>query len=379
MNITVVGSTDRELGELLRACGATLGALPIAELGELAQPSAPQPDVVVLDLRPHPGVPPALSALTRQHPATGVVIVARTLDQDLILAAMRCGAHECVADPLTLGELEAAIARVMAANAAPSVSQSFAIISGKGGVGATSVAVNVATALSRLATSGTLLVDLHVARGDAALYLGVEPRFSVTEALDNVHKLDGAFFKSLVSKASSRLDLLAAPDQPSGTRMDPARVKALLDFTSKQFQFTVVDVPRTDLGVLDGLDSMTSIVVVTTQELSAVRGAAIVANRVRQRYSKDKLFVVLNRTDKQAELTPEDIEQAIGSPIAAKMPNDYRITLAALNKGRPLVLDNHNSLAAAFEKLARQLAGITVTKGARSAPNGWLGRLTGRK
>jgi pilus assembly protein CpaE len=380
LRVTVVGSQqDGELEAVLRACGATPSMVPIAELTALAQPSAPQPDIVILDLRAHAGVPPGLTALRRQHATTGVVIVAKTLDPELILSAMRAGANECVAEPVTQGEIDAAITRVLARQTVPAASQAFAIVGVKGGVGATSLAVNVATALARVATSGALLIDLHLSRGDAALYLGVDPRFSVTDALDNIHKLDDAFFRSLVTRASSRLDLLSAPDAGSANRLDAARVRALIEFTSKNFEFTVVDVPRTEPGALDALEGMKSIVVVTTQELPAVRSAAVIAGRLRQRYGKDRVLVVMNRIDRHSEISQEDLEKVIGAPVAHAFPSDYRLTMTSLNKGRPVVLDNHSGLATSFEKFARALAGLKIEKKTDQESSGWLTRLTGRK
>ena len=379
LKVTVVGSQDRELEAALRACGATATMMPVSELAVLAQPSSKQPDAVVLDLRGHPNVPPGLTALKRQHAGTGVIIVAKTLDPDLILSAMRAGANECVAEPLTQGELDAALTRVAARQSAPAASQSFAIVGVKGGVGATSLAVNVATALARVATAGAVFVDLHVARGEAALYLGVEPRFTIIDALENIHKLDEAFFRSLVVRAQSRLDLLAAPDGTGHHRLDPGRVRTLLEFTAKHFEYTVVDVPRTESGALDALEGMKSIVVVTTQELPAVRSAAVIVNRLRQRYGKERVVVVMNRNDKDSDIRHEDVEQVLGGKLAYAFPSDYRTTMDALNRGRPAVLDNHSSLASSFEKFARSLAGLKTEKADTQVSSSWLSRLAGRK
>jgi pilus assembly protein CpaE len=379
LKVTIIGSQDRELEMTLRACGTTPTVAPVGDLALLAQPSARQPDVIVLDLRGHPSVPPALTALKRQHATTGVIIVARTLDPDLILSAMRAGANECVAEPLTQGDLDAALTRVAARQTAPSGSQSFAFIGVKGGVGATSVAVNVATALARVASAGTVLVDLHISRGEAALYLGVEPRFTIIDALENIHKLDEAFFRSLVVRAPSRLDLLAAPDGFGPHRLDAGRVKTLLEFTAKHFEYTVLDVPRTEASALDALDAMKSIVVVTTQELPAVRSAAGIVSRLRQRYGKERVLVLMNRKDEDSDIRHEDIEQVLGGKVAYALPSDYRTTLDALNRGRPAVLDNHSPLASSYEKFARSLAGLKTEKAETQTTSSWLGRLAGRK
>ena len=79
----------------------------------------------------------------------------------------------------------------------------------KGGVGTTTVAVNVATALAKLEPKSTLFIDLHVANGDAAVFLGAEPRFSIVDALENTHRLDEAFFRNLIAHAKCGVDLLA--------------------------------------------------------------------------------------------------------------------------------------------------------------------------
>jgi pilus assembly protein CpaE len=241
------------------------------------------------------------------------------------------------------------------------------------------VAVNVATALARVASAGAVLVDLHISRGEAALYLGVEPRFTIIDALENIHKLDEAFFRSLVVRGPSRLDLLAAPDGLGPHRLDPVRLKTLLEFTAKHFEYTVLDVPRTEAAALDSLEGMKSIVVVTTQELPAVRSAAGIVGRLRQRYGKERVVVVVNRKDEQADIRHEDVEQVLGGPVACTLPSDYRGTMDALNRGRPAVLDNHSAIASAFEKFARALAGLKTDKAEAPAATGWFGRLAGRK
>ena len=82
--------------------------------------------------------------------------------------------------------------------------RSTRFVGAKGGVGTTTVAVNVATALAKLAgTERTLLIDLHVANGDAAVFLGAEPRFSIVDALENTHRLDEAFFRGLIVRTQS--------------------------------------------------------------------------------------------------------------------------------------------------------------------------------
>jgi pilus assembly protein CpaE len=376
MTITLVGSRDRQLEELLRASGMQPAVLEAAQLPTLASPGARQPDVIVIDVRDGTGIPPAVAAIRRQHPATGVVLVASTLDPAMLLEAMRAGVNELVSDPVTQGDLERAIARVIEQRPASVSGKVFGFIGAKGGVGTTTVAVNVAIALGAASEpERALLIDLHHACGDAAVFLGVEPRFSVVDALENTRRLDTTFFRGLVAHAGPGLDLLASSERAVAGQSDPSRVRAVVDFVATVYKYTVLDLPRSDGAVLDALDRLSAIVIVANQELAAVRSASRMAATLRTRYGAGKVSVVVSRSDRQAEIGHEDVARAIGFDVAHTFPSDYRRALQALNKGRPLALDNHNELSSSLKRFASNLAGVR-SESAAPARAGLLGRLT---
>jgi pilus assembly protein CpaE len=376
---SVVGVRDRQLEELLQACSILATPLKLDELGTLAQPGALQPDVVILDIREKNTVPASVGMLRRQHPTTGVVIVAAALEPALMLEAMRAGVTEFLTVPLTAPDLQAAINRVTALGAAGSKGEVFAFVGAKGGVGTTTVAVNIATSLAQVEPGSTLLIDLHLAYGDASVFLGTEPRYSVLDALENVHRLDKAFFSGLVGQSSSGLALLASSDRASATPVDSANIRSLIEAAARHYAYVLLDVPRTDV-MLDALESTSRVIVVANQELATVRAATRLAASLRQRYGRDRLSVVISRFDQQADIGQSDVERVLGSPVAFTFPSNYRVALDALNAGRPLVLDNHNKLAAALTGFAR---GLVETPEAPTAPprkqNGLIGRLTGRR
>jgi pilus assembly protein CpaE len=357
-NIVLVGSTDRQLEDGLRQCGMTASPAPGSELSVLAQPSSKQPDVLVLDLREQTHLPTALPVLKRTHPTTAVILVASRMDPALLLEAMRAGVTEVVATT-TQEDLQAAIARVMALRPAATLGgRAFAFLGAKGGVGTTTVAVNVATALAKIEPKSTLLIDLHVANGDAAVYLGAEPRFSIVDALENTHRLDESFFKTVVMKTQAGVDLLASSDRVMLTPVDVRRIRTILEFAERHYRYIVIDVPRSDAAVLDALETVAKIVIVANQELATVRSASRIAAAMRQRYGKDKLCVVLSRVDRLAEIGQDDVERAVGASVKHTFPSDYRRALQALNKGMPITIENHNELAGSFVDFARSLAGI---------------------
>jgi pilus assembly protein CpaE len=369
VNIVLVGSNDRQLEETLRACGMKSAAFAGTELAVLAQPDAVQPDVLVLDLRDQSHLPAAVQLLKRQHPTTGIVVIADRLDPALLLEAMRAGVNEVVPSPVSVNDLKAALARFVAQRPVASVAAglTFAFIGAKGGVGTTTVAVNVAVALANVDRHGTLLIDLHTANGDAGMFLGAEPRFSIVDALENTHRLDEAFFRGLIVKTKSHVDLLASSDRVMINPVDVRRIRTVVDFASRLYRYVVLDVPRSDTAVLDALESVSRIVVVANQELATVRNASRMATALRQRYGKGKLSVVVSRADRLAEIGHEDVERAVGESVKHSFPSDYRRALQALNKGQPITLENHNALSGSFVKFARSLAGIERVETERPA------------
>jgi pilus assembly protein CpaE len=383
LTITLIGTGDRQLEELLHGSDVRLKSIPAVDLLALAQASAPQPDVVVLDIRDTNLLPPTLVTLRRQHPTTGVIIVAARLDPVLMLEAMRAGVNEWVANPVTAADLNAAVKRVSSSHVSAAQGQMFAFVGAKGGVGTTTTAVNVAAALAQSHAKGdhhTLVIDLHLSYGDAAVFLGAEPRFSVVDAMENTHRLDKAFFESLVAQTKSGVQLLASSERAVGN-VDMRRTSTLLQFAAAQYRYTVLDVPRSEAAALEALEAVAAIIIVANQELATVRNAGRMAAAFRQRYGKDRVRVIITRYDKQAEISQEDVERVVGSPVKHTVPNDYRSALKAVNKGRPLALDGGGKLGEAFRTIAQDLGGIRVERqdASKATGSGLFGLITGRR
>lgn len=350
-------SSDAQLAKMLRDTGSPCVVVGSEGLASLAHPNAPQPEVLVVDLREEPQFPPALAMLKRHHPSTGVLLVLGKLDPVLMLDAMRAGVNECIAEPLTQPDLQVALKRVLESREPSSRGELFVFIGAKGGVGTTTAAVNVAAALAKLHSDSTLLIDLNIACGDAAVFLGEEPRFSVLDALENVHRLDPTFFRGLVARTKPGLELLGASGRLLTGSVEASKIRALLDFASLTRRYTVLDVPRSDTAALDSLELATKIIIVANQELATVRSAARMAVTLRQRYGQDRLALVLARTDRRAEIGEDDVERTVGIRVSQTLPSDYRAALQAMNKGRPLVLEGQTELARALTGFARHLAG----------------------
>jgi pilus assembly protein CpaE len=379
INILLSGSADRELESLLTQAGMRVATLPESGWRELAEPGMRQPDAIVVDLRREGKLPAGLALVKRQHPRTPAVVVTAAMDPALMLEAMRAGVTECVAEPITIDGMERAIHHVIAQQPMDWIGRAYAFIGAKGGVGATTLAVNVASALSDIKDTTkppsvfqpwrgerALLIDLHLTQGHCAVFLNEEPRFSVVDTLENTHKIDETFIRDVVAHGSDDLDLLASSDKLVASPVDARRIQGLIELAGHYYRHTILDLPRSDGAVLDALAPVTTISVVVSQDLATLRSARTIASALRQRYGSGKVQFVLNRLDDRADITRDDVEDAIGEPLAFAIPSDYRAAVQAVNEGRPVV-KGRGALADAFRTYARQLAGIKTTEARATA------------
>jgi pilus assembly protein CpaE len=378
IEVAIVGSTTPELEDLFRAGGIRSTSAALSDLLRFAQPGSKLPQVIVLDMRQRSALPPAVAVLKKEQPTTGFVIVAGKLDPALMLEAMRAGVNEWVTEPVTQADLVAATERVATPVSPARLGKLFAVVGAKGGVGATTLAVNISTTLSSNAKGSTLLIDAHPAGGDAALFLGADPKFSVIDALENTHRLDEAFLKGLVVKTAGP-DLLAAPDSTVSRAIDPRRIRAVVELAMRCYRFVVLDMPRSDSLFDETLNLASSITVVATQELAAIRSGSRMATALRHRYGTEQVQIVVNRYDHAAEIGSEDLERAVGSRIGHKFPSNYRLAIDAMNKGKPLVIENHNKLASSFAAYAKSLSGAAKDEAPADKSAGLLSMLTRRR
>ncbi len=376
--ITLLGTIERDLVAALRDRGfaVTDSDISVAIASHVAATKGP--DVFVVDIRSLAALPRELVNLKRHYPQSGIVVLAKALDPAAMLDAMRMGVSEWLPEPLALDDLEAAIRRVTRPSIGTVAGRSYAVLGGKGGVGCTTVAVNLATALHRATGEPTLFIDLHMAHGDASVFFGVEPRFSVLDALENIHRLDQTYMKGLVTTTASGLDLLAAANRPQFVPIDALRVRALIEFVTTTYPWVVLDCPRTDGTLVEALDTTTAVLVVANQELATLRSASRMAATLRQRCGAHRVKLAMNRFDTESEIGRRDVEQVMAGRIDYTLPSDYRAAVAALNKGEPLALQPQSRLAAAFDALARDLAGLGPAH-RENVRGGFFARLGGRR
>jgi pilus assembly protein CpaE len=380
LSISVIGCRDDGFLASLRERRLRITSVEIHELATAHPVGSKGPDAVIFDIRGMGQLPPQVAQLRKQFPSTGLVIVSRTVDSAHLLDAMRMGVNEWIPEPVSIDDLLAAVQRVARPVTRQQIGRTIAVIGAKGGIGATTVAVNLATSLHRASKASTLLVDLHLAHGDAAVFLGVEPRFSVVDALENVHRLDEAYLRGLVTHTKAGVDLLGSSSSLLRGSFDTARVRSLLECAATVYRFVVLDCPRSDATMLESIDAASQIVVLANQELTTLRTASRLLTGLRQRCGHERVKLGITRLDLKSEIGQSDVERVLGSPVKFVFPNDYQTSLSAITRGEPLILQNHSRLASSFELVARELGGLPHREAEKQAGKaGLFGRFAAKR
>jgi pilus assembly protein CpaE len=349
----------KHVGRLLRT-----GAMPVSVIDDRApRDGAPPPDVVVADIRGDASS--GLAAIERLRagaPGAGIFAVADATDPDLILQAMRAGANEFFAWPPADDAFHTAVRRTAArresAQGARPTSTTLVFFGVKGGAGTTTMAVNCGVEIARLTKRPTVIVDLKAGLGEAALFLGVRPRHTVLDAIDNLHRIDREFLKELVTKHKSGLEILAGSetfDRPGAA--DAGAIEELLRLLARQYEYLVVDA-GSQIGscAVSALYSADRIFLVANPDVPSVRNAQRILERVRDLGAcGERVRLLLNRGSESQPIANKQIETALGHPIHHQFPSDYATVSEALNSGVPLALTGNSEMATQFDQFTRRI------------------------
>lgn len=354
----LISSTDPEFRAHVTKCLRASGT-PVALIDDRHSSSNP-PSLTIVDIRHGARAVESIERLRGSLPSATIFAIASSAQPEQILQAMRAGANEYLAWPLD-ESFSAAIHRT-AERARPKDGSRnscvFTFFGVKGGAGTTTVAVNTAIEIARTSKKPTLIIDLHQYIGEVALFLGVRPRFTLVDALDNLHRIDSEFLRELVVKHKTGLDILAGGEQADRPGPQDAGVlEQLLQTLGRTYDYIIIDAgivtgPCSDVAVF----AADSIYLVANPDIACVRNAHRLVDRLGQLGAgRDRLRVLLNRMSDHHDIGPKQIETTLGFSIFAVFPSDYATVSAALNSGVPLTLSNNTDLAAQIAAFTRQI------------------------
>jgi pilus assembly protein CpaE len=344
---------------------------------------SPTPNVIMLEADGRgDGILTGLDSLAEFCDAgTRVVVVGRTNDVTLYRELVRRGVSDYMISPVGTIDVVRSICGLFCAPDAKPVGRIVAVVGAKGGVGASTVAHNIAWAVARDLSLDSVLTDLDLAFGTAGLDYNQDPPQGIADAVFSPDRIDTNFVDRLLSKCTDHLSLLAAP----------ATLERAYDFGAEAFDSVfdalratmpciVLDVPHQWNGWTQrALVNADGILIVAAPDLANLRNAKNLFDYLRAaRVNDHRPFYMLNQVGvpKRPEIKPADFAKALEDQPVAAIPFDPQLFGAAANNGQMIAEASagHRS-AETFRQLAQILTGRSEIK---KSKNGLLSPLLGK-
>jgi len=294
-----------------------------------------------------------------------VSVFATSLDKssDTILKVMRAGATEYLPRPVTEADLTYAlqkVGRLWLTRPAPEdeAGRIFTVFSPKGGVGVTTIAINLATDIFEATKKPTILVDLDLNSGDATTFLNMKPSYTISDVTVNISRLDKSFLQGVVAKHESGIYVLAEPQKvEEGVSISGVDIKKVLSLLKSMFKYIIIDAETISERTTTALEMSDNILLIFSMSLPGIKNM--------QRYlryfdkmglGRDRVKLVANRYVKKSDIKIEDAEKALNYPIFWAVPNDWDTTMTCLNKGITISMGSPRSqLNVSLNELARAI------------------------
>ncbi len=337
---------------------------------DLSKKSAP--DIVLMDVNmPIMDGIQATEILAQEIPNSPVIIMSVQGERDYLRRAMQSGAREFLIKPFSGDELIASIRRVYqleqkkesfmakapaatAGGAAPTEaarpradqSQVIFFYSGKGGVGKSLIAANLAVSMAKETKARVALVDLDLQFGDIGVLLNLDHSQGITDLVENIEHMDPDFIREVMVEGPFGVKVLLSPISPElADLVTVDHIRKIFAEMRKIFDFIIVD-SGTHLGEinLEVLDHADRIVVVTSLSIPAIKDTKLALKIFDSlSVSPDRVILLLNKSDAHSEFNKESVEANLRFPITAQIPNDAKLVINSINRGNPFVTTHPES------------------------------------
>jgi pilus assembly protein CpaE len=330
------------------------------------------PDTMVVYLDGMTSPPEWIEDLTRKYPQAPVLVCSERKELDFVLKAMQLGAREFLPLPLSPTEVQAALKRVRSARKSlpgPAQSMVVAVIGHKGGLGTTTIAINLAVALAELQTERCALVDLGRPFPDIGNFLDQVPTFDLNDVLSNLNNLDQSFFQKVMQPYGDKLAILhGISDFREQDNLEMEGVDKIFKVLRGLYKHIVVDLGHLFddlfLRVFKEADLVLMLTELNVPNFRNLRKLWPVLKEwgpLRQ-----KVKVVINRHNKSNDndLGLRELPKILGEPPLAILPGDYDTLIEAINQGVPLSkADPRSKLYQGLRELAQKIDQSTSGEG----------------
>jgi pilus assembly protein CpaE len=316
-----------------------------------------------------------------------VFLTSSRAEPDVLIQALRAGAKEFFSQPIRTEEVRAGLLKFkerqqnLQLNQGEKRGKVIDVIGSKGGVGTTTIAVNLATTLAESKQSPTVaLIDINLLFGEIPIFLNMEAesRFNWGEVAKNSSRVDSTYLMSVLSKHRTGVYVLPSPAELDGVYpATPEIMESVLNVMRRLFDFIVVDggqsVDEISFKMLELSDRVLAVAVLNLPSLTNLKRLSSTFQNLGYP-GEDKVKVVINRYQKKSPISLKEAEESLKQKIHWLIPNDFNTTMSAINQGKTLSAVSHS---AEITKNLREFAS-TFLKSAEKAKDGkgksWLKR-----
>jgi pilus assembly protein CpaE len=288
-----------------------------------------------------------IEKLRNDTPECDLIVVSKNLEGPTILRAMRAGAKEFLTMPMNLEELVAALRRIQDSKFGSTGSKSrkcqmIAVAGATGGVGCTSVAINIGCNLAANPANSVVLVDLDLALGDADVFLDSIPDFSLLDVTENVSRLDFQLLRKSLTKHSSGLHLLPRPVQLQDcAEITSDSLRRVFGLLRASFSHVVLDISKS-FTIVDqtALELANEVLLIVQLDLPCLRNMVrLLMSFQEMEHIRDKVKIVVNRLGLDSgQISLKKARETLGRDVFHQIPNDYRTMIEMRNNGVPLIM-----------------------------------------
>lgn len=326
-----------------------------------------QPDIalVAIDSNPQKGLD-VVAHIHQNHPTCNILVLSSSQEGTLILQAMRNGAKEFLSSPLKLDDFLSALERIRhlvgksQGDSQVRTSQVISVAGVSGGIGCTSLAINLGCCLAQHPGRSVSIIDLDLALGDTDVWLDIIPDYTIQDVAENISRLDYSLLRRSLTKHECGAFLLPRPvEMEDKTEIGGDEMRRMIALLKATFTHLVIDLSKS-YGPLDQAAMAASdvILIVTQLDLPSLRNA----NRLMQYFKRqagvyEKVKIVVNRMGlEDSSISLNKALEVLGHDIFAQIPNEYSTMVEARNNGVPLITQAPKSkLTKSIIQLAQNL------------------------
>jgi pilus assembly protein CpaE len=351
LSVALIGPTENRRKSIASVLATLHGSTTreftlYPEMDDVSRLLESEYDVIIVELDSNPEYALELVENICGNSSVTVMVYSEQVFPEMLVRCMRAGAREFLTAPITATTIaeamvRASVRRPSARSIKRPTGRLMVFVGAKGGCGVTTVASNFAVSLARGSGHRTVLIDLNLPLGNAALDLGLTPEYSTLNALQNYERLDSNYLSTLLTTHESGLSVLAGPDKYSSFQPSSEAVEKLLLVARQDFDYVVIDAgSRFDSVCRTLFEPGSTVYLVLQVSISELRNAnRLISDLFKS--STAKLEVVLNRfTPRALSIDEASITKALTLAPSWRIPGDYPAARSAQNTATPLALED---------------------------------------